>query len=108
MLAVASLKVQTPMQGMRMDIPPCTWRRYSVQNQNEVVKVLLDAGADLEARTDFGETPLHVAVRLAVIRGTPEVVKMLLDAGANLEARSELGFTPLHLAVDWPETPAPR
>ena len=36
MLAVASLKVQTPMQGMRMDIPPCTWRRYSVQNQKKL------------------------------------------------------------------------
>ena len=59
----------------------------------EVVKVLLAAGADPNAR---GVTPLHGAARLSE---TPAVVKALLAAGADLEARDEHGLTPLHRAA---------
>ena len=56
----------------------------------------LDAGANIEARTEYGETPLYVA---AWSSDSPAVVKALIDAGANIEARDESGKTPLHLAV---------
>ena len=46
------------------------------------VRVLLGAGANLEARTG-GLTPLH----LAASSGGTEAVTALLEAGANLEAR---------------------
>ena len=92
------------------------------------VRVLLGAGANLEARTG-GLTPLHLAassggteavtalleaganlearwtgtsqtpLHLAVLVGAAEVVTALLGAGANLEARDESGNTPLHLAA---------
>ncbi|MYF35718.1 MAG: hypothetical protein F4226_02670 [Synechococcus sp. SB0678_bin_12] len=65
----------------------------------EVVKMLLDAGADPKARDADGRTPLHWAK-------TPEVVKALLDAGADLEARAEHGWTLLHWAAAFSETPA--
>ena len=59
------------------------------------VRVLLGAGANLEARTG-GLTPLH----LAASSGGTEAVTALLEAGANLEARrTGTGLTPLHLAV---------
>ena len=65
-----------------------------------VVKVLLDAGADIEARDKGGYTPLHVAVGNAVgKRDSVAVVKALLDARANIEARDEDGYTPLHKAA---------
>ena len=58
------------------------------------VKVLLEAGANLEARTG-GLTPLHMAAS----RGGTEAVRVLLEAGANLEARTDNGQTPLYSAV---------
>ncbi len=50
-------------------------------NQNpEVIKVLLEAGADVNARTAADKTPLMFA---AENNQNPEVIKVLLDAGAD-------------------------
>ncbi|MXY62455.1 MAG: hypothetical protein F4Y87_03230 [Synechococcus sp. SB0665_bin_28] len=62
-----------------------------------MVKALLDAGADLEARAIGGFTPLHMAARDSE---TPEVVKALLDAGAKPSAKTEEGKTPVELVPD--------
>ena len=67
----------------------------------DVIKALVDAGADLEARGDgslSGDnlTPLHRAAEW----GYPGAVKGLVDAGADLEARNGLGYTPLHMAAN--------
>ena len=69
----------------------------------EMVTVLVNAGADLEARTESGFTPLHVA---AGISKTPAVVTALVNAGADLEARDESGLTPLHVASGGSAVPA--
>ena len=54
----------------------------------------LEAGADLETRTEDGLTPLHVA---AAISKAPAVVVALLDAGANPAARDTEGRIPWDL-----------
>ncbi|MXX33325.1 MAG: hypothetical protein F4107_13940 [Gemmatimonadetes bacterium] len=68
-----------------------------------VIRVLLQAGADVNASSDFLKyTPLHNAAP----RGTPAVIRALLDGGAQVNARAT-GFnidwgwswTPLHLAA---------
>ena len=60
-----------------------------------MVFLLLDQGADIDARSDEDRTPLH----LAVAQGSAEMVSLLLDQGADIDARSDEGRTPLHLAV---------
>ena len=55
----------------------------------------LQAGADLEARSEMGNTSLH----MAAATGNAKVIAVLAAAGANLEARDEKGFTPLHTAA---------
>lgn len=50
---------------------------------------LAAAGANLEARNDQGDTPLHVAAR-----GGVGVLHELLSVGANIRARNKLGLTP--------------
>lgn len=64
------------------------------QGNEEVVKLLLDAGADANAvNAANGFTPLHRA-----IASGPSMVKLLLDAGAEPGAVNRAGMTPLDLA----------
>ena len=60
----------------------------------EVQHLLLDRGADVNARNQYDRAPLHVAC----YRGRVDIVQLLLDHGADVEARDEDGNTPLHWA----------
>ncbi|MGY1829967.1 ankyrin repeat domain-containing protein [Geodermatophilus sp. SYSU D01180] len=51
------------------------------QGREDVVEVLVGAGADLAARTESGRTPLHVAVEHA-----PRLVPVLTGLGAAVDA----------------------
>jgi ankyrin repeat protein len=53
-----------------------------------IVKMLLDRGATLEARSPNGSTPLMMAARY----GNEEAVDALLAAGADRTARNDLGM----------------
>ena len=61
------------------------------------VEVRLDAGAEPNARSDEGASPLHYAALTASDAGA---VQTLIDAGAEIEAREpSQGFTPLFYAA---------
>jgi ankyrin repeat protein len=53
------------------------------EGQADVVRVLVEAGADLTARTEFNRTPLHVALEFH-----PELVPLLRELGAVVDAPS--------------------
>ncbi len=57
-------------------------RTACARGHAEVVKVLLDAGADARSGSDW-------SLRIASERGHAEVVKMLLDAGADVHTYSD-------------------
>ena len=61
------------------------------------VRACLRAGADPDARTENGDTPLHFAAD----EGHADVIETLLEAGADPDARDENGWTPLHIAARW-------
>ncbi|KAI5837852.1 ankyrin repeat protein, partial [Morchella snyderi] len=66
------------------------------QGRIEMVRFLLDHGADINARDDkFGKSALHQAV----VRGWAEVVHLLLQRGADVAVRDHGGMTPLLWAV---------
>lgn len=63
---------------------------------NDVVGLLLDAGASPQSQNLAQETALHLAAR----QGWSGVAQLLLGAGADFEARDAEGRTPLFMAID--------
>ena len=64
-------------------------------NRTGTIRVLIDAGADINAANKRGWTPLH----LAASAGLEEAVEVLLARGADTDCQDLRGRTPLHLAV---------
>ena len=61
-----------------------------------VIQALLAAGAELDARDEYGWTPLHRAAHNL----NRTVVPVLAAFGVDLEARNADGSTPFHLAAE--------
>jgi len=72
-------------------------RLAAASNDPTIAKVLLAAGAKVNATDKDHETALHSAAA----EGGTGVAKVLLAAGANVNARDEEGLTPLHSAAAW-------
>lgn len=67
-------------------------------DHSAVLALLLDAGADINARTNFGSTPLIIAAKY----GYAGCAVLLIDRGGdvlNLNARAGNGQTALHEAA---------
>ena len=60
------------------------------------IKRLIASGADVNAKNENGQTPLH----WAVLEDRIEMAKLLIASGADVGAKNKDGETPLHWAVD--------
>lgn len=73
----------------------------AVLNYNaDMVRALVEAGANLEAKTVQGNSPLS----MAALKGRVEISKYLLQRGAQVESADPRGATPLMLAARSGET----
>ncbi len=69
--------------------------RAVAADQEEIVKLLIDKGADINAKDINSNTPLS----LTGIHGNVSVADLLVSAGADLNHKGFGGWTPLHMAA---------
>jgi ankyrin repeat protein len=82
--------------------PP--FREVSNRNPADAVKVLLEAGADPDAKTPDGDTALH----LAAFAGKMEIVRTLVAGGADMSVKDAAGKTALEVVSEQkPRPPRP-
>ncbi|PKA62632.1 E3 ubiquitin-protein ligase KEG [Apostasia shenzhenica] len=65
-------------------------------NDSELVKIILEAGVDVNIRNVQNTTPLHVALN----RGANQCVGLLLSAGADCNLQDDDGDNAFHIAAD--------
>jgi ankyrin repeat protein len=63
---------------------------------SDAVRILLDAGADINATGEDRDTALHCAVAVEAL----DVVQMLIDRGASVEIADAFGDTPRDFAEE--------
>ena len=73
---------------------PLYWA--SQEGYKEIVKKLIDRGADVNARDKHDSTPL----RAAVVKNHLDIVEELIISGAALNSKHLDGSTPLHSAAE--------
>jgi ankyrin repeat protein len=82
--------------------------RASQSGDVELMKLLLQHGADPKINTTLGVTPLHVAAGIGWVEGityewspkaTFEAVKMLIELGLDVNAQADTGRTAMHGAA---------
>ena len=77
--------------------------RFFAHASAREVKACLETGADVNARSQSGWTPFHLA---AGFSSDPRVLKTLADAGADTQSRAEGAMLPLHMAARHNRNPA--
>ena len=71
----------------------------------DVVRALVQGGADIDKAKEDGYTPLYVASW----KGHVDVVRALMEGGADIgKADEEYGRTPLHIASEYGEVEVAR
>lgn len=81
-----------PVRGQNLEL---VLLDAAAAGQTDLVKALLDGGANIEIKNNVGAT----ALILAAAKGHSEVVKLLLDRGAAVNVKTATGITPLMAAA---------
>jgi ankyrin repeat protein len=95
--ALAAFPAPKPVKPERKPWGGLTPLDFAVrQGSMETVKVLVDAGADVNERSEFGWTALLVATQ----NRDYKIGVYLLDHGADPNIANDGGWTPLYIATD--------
>ena len=103
--AVTANKGADPARGIKPEPPkgkaPDISIHVAAESGNiEAVKQAIADGADVNARSEFGYTPLHFAAQ----NSRREIAELLIANGADVNAKNESGNTPLDKAINFNRT----
>ena len=84
-----------PENKDKIDLDDWDLSRAAAENRVDIVRLLIEQGADVAVQDEFGATPLHIAARNSAL----EMARLLIDRGADIEVKDEDGRTPLIYAV---------
>jgi len=83
----------------------CQWRflvnQFSWKGNDDIVALVIAAGADVNAAQSSGCTPVFFAVKYGSLR----TVRLLVEAGADLRHTDYDGYTCLHNTLEYPQAP---
>ncbi|KAF2188017.1 ankyrin, partial [Zopfia rhizophila CBS 207.26] len=65
------------------------------EGAHSLVKLLLNAACNPDARDSLNRTPLHIAI----LFGRSEIATELISSGASINYKDGNGMTPLRLAI---------
>ena len=71
----------------------------ALRGHKEVVELVIDKDADVNAKDWMSRTPLHNAA----LDGHKEIVELLIAKGADVNAKGESGFYKGQTPLDWAE-----
>jgi ankyrin repeat protein len=100
---IAAAFVTFGMPALAADCADWNKREFFKTAFVDEVAACLEAGADSNARDEFGQTPLHLAAKS---NESPAIIEALIAAGADINARDKYGQTSLHWAAKYSENPA--
>jgi len=92
-LLLGSGRIETVQAQDKQGLSALHWAARN--GRNNVVKVLVEYGADIDVRNKEGQSPLHTAV----VAKRPDTVGVLLDFGADPLAVTKEGASAIDLAV---------
>ena len=95
--ATASGKVTVDIGGRSLEIEATALMAASFKNSPEVIKILVNTGADVHAKDKYGMTALMLAAKY---NPNPEVLNGLLKAGADVNAKDNASMTALMAAAE--------
>ncbi len=92
--ATKMLSEDRTLLGIRNNLGETALHFLAVENELDAVQWLVYRGADVNTRSDFGDTPLLEAAQLGYV----EMCRLLLENGAEISARSD-DKTPISAAA---------
>ena len=94
----------TPLQNIAKNLDSCNGYEYgalglgSIFSRIDLVELLVEKGAQINAKDRDGLTPLHDAVKRGSEPGSLELVKILVEKGATIDIINNNNETPFYLA----------
>ncbi len=72
----------------------------AISGNLDIVRLLLENGAEVNAKTNGGDLPGVTPIHAAAFEGQTRIVELLLVKGADINAVTQSGYTPLRRSVD--------
>lgn len=90
----ADVNAQTII-GLKHHTPLMSAIAFYFDVDADIIKLLIDFGANVNARNEYGSTPLI----FAAVQRNIEAIKILVKLGADIDAKNDNGNTPLICAT---------